>query len=715
VVNLIKDMAQRKLYRKIIQKGQQSLFLLSLKLFALVFLLAGLSFFFVFLYYAKDLPRPERFGEKSFILPTKIYDREGKVLLYEVYGEEKRTIVPLEKVPEHLKEAVISAEDANFFSHFGLDFKGIFRAMVANFRLRKPVQGGSTITQQLVRTSFLSRKKTIERKIKEVILTLELERRYSKEQILEWYLNQIPFGGNAYGVEAASQTYFNKPVQDLSLAESATLASLIQAPSYFSPYGEHKQELLARKDMILERMAAAGYISRKEAEEAKSEELKFSEIIQPIKAPHFVLFVKKYLEEKYGEDFLKEEGLKVYTSLDWELQELAEKAVREGAEANQAFNAYNASLVAINPKNGEILAMVGSKDYFSQPYPDNCIPGKDCLFEPKVNVALFGQGQQPGSAFKPFVYAQAFKKGIIEPKTLLWDVKTEFNPDCSPQATEEKDQYGLDCYHPQNYDQKFRGPISVREALAQSINLPSVKILYLAGIKESIDLAKTMGITTLNQPLSWYGLSLVLGGGEVKLLDLVSAYGVFATEGQRVMPQAILKIEDSKGNIIEENKKTPKRVLDRETTRIINDILSDNQARSPMFGSHSPLFFPGYQVAAKTGTTQDFRDAWTIGYTPSLVVGVWVGNNNNSPMEEKPGVVLAGPIWHNFFEKALLKFPKENFRKPELIDEKKILEEIDWENPHSILYFLNKNSPQFSNWEEGVQNWLKENSFSSPQ
>lgn len=675
----------------------------------------------LFLYYAKDLPRPEVFTERPFVLPTKIYDRTGEVLLYQIYDEEKRTVVPLDQMPEYLKQAVIATEDSNFYSHFGLDVGGIIRSVFNNLRTgRLTYGGGSTISQQLIRSSFLTMDKTITRKIKEIILTLELERRYSKDQILEFHLNQVPFGSNAYGVEAASQTYFEKGVSQISLAEAAVLVALIQGPSRLSPYIGDKDALLRRKNFVLDRMAEEGYISQERADEAKQEELVFAEASQTIKAPHFVLYVKKYLEEKYSDYFLKEKGLKVYTTLDWDLQTAAEEIVQEGVKANLGYNAHNASLVALSPQSGEILAMVGSADWHAtSSYPEGCYASEEgCLFDPKFNIATLGE-RQPGSAFKPFAYAQAFKKGYT-PQTVLWDVKTEFNPNCTSTADQEKDEYGLDCYNPEDYDGNFRGPITMRQALAQSINLPSVKTLYLAGLQETIDLAQLLGITTLDKTLSWYGLSLVLGGGEVKLLDLVSAYGVFAARGLQVPPVSILRIEDSAGNIIEENKKTQKRVLETEVADLINNILSDNEARAPMFGLWSPLYIPGHQVAAKTGTTQEYKDAWTIGYTTSIVAGVWAGNNNNEPADEKPGVVLAGPIWNRFMKKALEIYPGEDFQmaEPTETDKPVLNGEVDWENPHSILYYIDKNNPlgetpedpeynsQYQNWEAGIENWL---------
>jgi len=648
-------MAERKYYRRVYQKQKKRNFLsffFSRRILKWVFW--GFLFFifcvlFLFVYYIKDFPRPENFLERPFIQSTRIYDKSGQVLLYEIYGEEKREVVFINQVPEYLKRAVIVTEDRDFYQHFGVDFKGILRSFLNNLKIMKPTYGGSTIPQQLVRSSFLTRKKTAERKSREIILAIELDRRYSKDQILEWYLNQVPFGSNAYGVEAASQTYFRKSVSEVSLSEAATLAALIQAPSYLSPYGEGKEKLLARKDYVLEQMAKEGYITQEKAELAKKEEINFVKFSLPIKAPHFVLYIKDYLEKKYGEEFLREKGLRIYTTLDWELQELAEKAVEEGAKNNEKRRAYNAALVAINPKTGEILAMVGSKNYFADPYPKDCIPGKNCLFDPEFNVATLGL-RQPGSAFKPFVYATAFKNGFSD-KAVVVDEETNFGV------------WGGKSFIPRNYDGKFRGPVTLREALAQSLNVPSVKVLdSMAGLEDSIKTAKDLGITTLNNPSSFYGLALVLGGGEVKLLDMVSAYGVFATNGLKVSPSFIVKIEDSEGNIIEENKKTQIRVLETGVARMINDVLSDNQARAPIFGLRSRMYFEDYQVAAKTGTTQDSRDGWIIGYTPTIATGVWVGNNDNSPIERGLGENLAGPIWRMFMEKALLKFPKEDFK-----------------------------------------------------
>jgi len=715
-------MAKRKRYLKIYQKNKKKRSILFVfKLLTSSFLLFVVFSLFVFIYYARNLPRPEKFLERKVFQSTKIFDRTGEILLYDIHGEEKREIVSLDQMPDRLKNAVIATEDSNFYQHKGIDPRGIFRSILVNFKLKKPAQGGSTITQQLIRSSFLTLEKTAERKVREIILTIELERRYSKDQILEWYLNQVPFGSNAYGVEAASQTFFKKPAKDLSIAESAILASLIKAPSYLSPYGENKEELLERKDYVLNQMLKSRFITDEQKKEAEEENIKFAEIREPIKAPHFVLHVKNYLINKYGEDFLTQKGLKVYTSLDWELQDLAEELIEEGVDTNKRYNSYNASLVSIDPKSGEILSLVGSADWFGDPYPEDCVPGKDCLFDPKFNIAMGTKnypGRQPGSAFKPFVYATAFQKGFT-PETILWDVKTEFNSNCNSNALQIKDIFDTKCYHPNNYDGAFRGPLTMRDSLAQSINVTSVKTLYLANIGETLQLAKNLGITTLKESPSWYGLSLVLGGGEVKLIDMVSAYGVFATEGLVVPPVSVLKIEDFEGNLIEENKKTPKRVLETQVCRIINNLLSDNEARTPMFGPRSSLYFEDWQVAAKTGTTQEYKDAWTLGYAPSIVTGVWVGNNNNSPMAKQPGVVLASPIFHKFMEKALLKYPKQDFIKPDpILTEKPVLNGEIEEEPRSILHYIDKNDPlgvtptnpeensQYESWETGIKNWL---------
>ena len=594
----------------------------------------GLAFF---IYAAKDLPNPEQLSQRQVVESTKILDRTGKIILYDIHGEEKRTLISFDKISPFLKQATVALEDASFYRHPGIDLTAIARAFIYDILGRHISQGGSTIPQQLIKKSLLTSERTLIRKIKEAILALVLERKYSKDEILSFYLNQIPYGSNAYGIEAAAQTYFNKTAENLTLAESAVLAALPQAPSRLSPYGSHPEELKSRQEYALDRMVSLGYLNQDQATEAKKETLNFAPQAHGIKAPHFVMYVKEYLEDKYGQEFVEKSGLKVYTTLDWDLQQIGEQIISAGAKNNwEKYQARNAALSAVDPKTGQILSMVGSFDYFDQANDGN------------VNVAI--RDRQPGSSFKPFAYATAFEKGYT-PDTVLFDLKTEFNPECSALADQEKDQYGLDCYHPGNYDDKFRGPLTAREALAQSLNIPSVAMLYLAGIEETIKTAKNMGITSLNE--NYYGLSLVLGGGEVKLLDQTAAYGVFATEGIKHEKTPILKIEDATGRILEEYEDKPTKVLSAQSARLISDILSDNAARSPVFGANSVLYFADRPVAVKTGTTQKYRDAWTMGYTPSLAVGVWVGNNNNDPMARAgAGVAAAGPLWRDFIKRA---------------------------------------------------------------
>ena len=709
-----------KKFWRLSRKGKAKILISLGKYLLLFFLIMAALVLALFFYYTYDLPRPEKFTETPFIQSTKIYDRTGKVLLYNIYGEEKREIVAFDKISDNVKHAILTSEDARFYQHSGIDLESIVRSILVDLRLQSAKQGASTITQQLIRSVYLNRQKTLSRKVREIVLSIELERRYSKDQIFSWYLNEVPFGKNAYGVEAAAQTYFNKPASDVTAAEGALLAALLPAPSYYSPYGSRKDQLLRKKDNILERMHQLGYLNENQLKEAKEETLNFSENLTPIKAPHFVMYVQQYLEEKYGQDSLKEKGLKVYTSLDWELQSYAEEVIAQADKTNTSFDAHNASLVVIDPKNGEILSLVGSKDYFGKSYPEGCdkkTSGK-CLFDPNYDVATTGL-RQPGSSFKPFVYAAAFKKGYT-PSTYLWDVKTEFNTNCSADGSQIKDQYGGSCYHPQDYDGAHRGQVTLRSSLAGSLNIPSVELLYLAGMKDSLKTAKDMGITTLNEP-NRYGLSLVLGGGEVTLLEMTSAYGVFASEGFKTPPVSILKIEDSNGNVIEENNKERTKVLDTQVARQISDVLSDNNARSFIFGANNALHFDKYQVAAKTGTTQYYNDAWTIGYSPFASVGVWVGNNDNSSTNKKTGIGLAAPIWRKVMEKLLTTHPIENFTAPNPTPNTNpiLLGQLpEGDPPHSILHYINKNNPQgpppqdpstdpfYAYWETAIQYYL---------
>jgi 1A family penicillin-binding protein len=686
----------------------------------LAFLFLGGCFLILvlFIYYTWDLPRPEKFTETPFIQSTKIYDNTGKVLLYDIYGEEKREIVSFDKISDNLKHAIISSEDSRFYQHGGVDLGRTIRAAWVDLVYRGKYQGGSTITQQLVKSVYLTSQKSITRKIREIILSIELEARYSKDQIFDWYLNKIPFGQNAYGAEAASQTYFSKPASDLSLAESAILTALLPAPSRYSPYGPNKTELLQRKDTILEKMKSLGYITDQQLKDAKNEKITFTRNTESIKAPDFVMYVKKYLDDKYGEDYLKEKGLKVYTSLNWDIQEYAQNVIKDSDKINISKGANNTAMVVLDPKTGGILALIGSKDYFAKPYPEGCdekATGK-CLFDPKYDVATIGH-RQPGSSFKPFAYVTALKKGYTD-KTILWDVKTEFNTNCDPSGNSVVGVNGSLCYSPEDYDGRNRGPVTLRTALTCSLNIPAVQALYLAGIEDTLKTATDFGITTLTDTKN-YGLSLVLGGGDVNLLEMASAYSVFATEGNYMPPVSIFKIVDMDGNIIEETKGQPTRVLNTQLARQMSNILSDNNARTPIFGPNSPLYVPGYQVAAKTGTTSDYRDGWTMGYTPSVVVGVWTGNNDNSPTKDE-GVGIAAPMWNKVITKILSSKPVENFTPPDPITDRRpvLLGQLPAGDTHTILYYVDKNNPsgpqpsnpandpQYFLWQGGIDNWV---------
>ncbi len=680
----------------------------------------GLVFFvIVFLYYARQVPDPSAISARRVSESTKIYDRTDSTILYDIHGEEKRTIIPWDQMPDTIKKATLISEDANFYSHKGVDFGGILRAFYKDIISFSASQGGSTITQQLIKNSLLGQEKTIARKIKELVLSIEIERKFSKDEIFWMYLNQIPYGSNAYGIEAASETFFGKPAKELDWAEAALIASLTKAPSYYSPYGNHFAELIKKRNYLLDRIKSANVISQSEYETAIKETPKIQPFQESITAPHFVIMVRDYLVKKYGEDMVQNGGLHVTTTLDANMQKIAEDVVGKYAKINtDKYKANNAALTAADPKTGQILAMVGSKDYFGKPEPDGCTPGDNCKFEGNFNVAL--ATRQPGSSFKPFAYSVAFKKGFTD-STILFDLPTEFNPNCDSSALQQKDPNGQDCYNPQDYDGRYRGPVTMRQALSQSLNIPSVQTLYLAGVDDTIDLAHQMGITTLNDR-SRYGLSLVLGGGEVKLVDMVNAYGVFANDGIHVDPAFILKVVAADSTILEEYKENDERVLDPQITRLITDVLSDNNARGPIFGYNSPLHFPERPVAAKTGTTQENRDGWLLGYTPSLVAGVWTGNNNNASMtKEGAGLSAAAPMWHEFMARALANTPIEQFIKPDPITTDKIMLNGNYngqDGSHTILYYVNKNDPQgpqpsnpysdsqFSNWEATVQRWL---------
>jgi len=567
-------------------------------------------------------------------------------------------------------------------------------------------QGGSTITQQIIKNALLTSDKKISRKVKEWVLAPRLESILTKDEILEVYLNEVPYGGTVYGVQEASRRFFGKDAKDLTLAESAYIAALPQAPTRYSPYGNNLALLEARKNRVLNEMLSNGFITQEEYDRGAAEQITFQKPENfGIKAPHFVFWVREQLEEKYGIEAVEAGGLRVITSLDWKLQEASEEIVKRYALENSTkFNAENAAVVAVDPNTGQVLTMVGSRDYF-----DDQIDGN-------FNIAT--AERQPGSSFKPFVYAEAFNKGY-RPETVVFDLPTEFSTTCSS---------GGDCYNPTNYDNIFRGPMTLRDALAQSVNIPAVKTLYLAGIKDSLELARSMGISTLTN-VNQYGLTLVLGGGEVRPIDMATAYGVFATEGVRHNTVGILRVEDKDGKVLEEFKDEATRVLPEQTARLISDVLSDNIARTPAFGGSSFLNFPGLDVASKTGTTNDYRDAWIVGYTPTVSLAAWAGNNDNRSMEKKVAGFIVAPMWHEVMEKAIEMYPAGNFNDPEPISEDlKPIIAGQWSTSggiHSILHWVEKSNPlgaipsnpnsdsQYSMWESSVQVWAGRQGFNN--
>lgn len=686
------------------------------------------------------LPDFNNFADRKVAESTKIYDRTGEILLYDVHENVKRTLVPFDTISPKLKEATIAAEDAGFYEHSGIEPKSILRAVLVNLRLMQGVigQGGSTITQQVIKKTLLTDEKRITRKVKEIILSFKLERAFSKDEILSLYLNEIPYGGNVYGIGEASKVFFGKEPQNLTLTESAYLAALPNAPTRLSPYGNNRAQLDARKDFILKRMRELSFITEEEYTLANQEKVTFlPKEPRGIKAPHFTEWIKEYLAEKYGEREVEERGYKVITTLDYDLQQIAEDQISKFAEKMEnEYGAKNMGLVAIDPKSGHVLAMVGSRDYF------------DVKNEGNFNVTI-RPNRQPGSAFKPFAYATAFKEGYT-PETVLFDLPTNFTDGCNAKGNPVTP--GLkksDCYTPENYEGGYRGPLSLRSSLAQSRNITSVKVLYLAGIKDTVRTAHDMGITSLND-LSRLGLSLVLGGGEVSVIDITSAYGVFANDGVRNPTQAIIRIEDKQGNIIEEFKQEEREVLPSEVARTINSILSDNEARTPTFGANSALNFPGKDVAVKTGTTNDYRDAWTVGYTPNISVGMWAGNNDNSSINKgNSAAYTVSLVWHAIMEEAMKKYPPEKFIDPSPIDltalpaplagvwqggEKYVIDtasgKLATENTpiemrkiivvpetHSILHWIDKDDPrggkpgnpasdpQYILWETPIREW----------
>lgn len=690
-----------------------------------------------------EIPSLESFDNRKVTQSTKIYDRTGEVLLYDLHQDARRTIVPANLISQNMKNAVIAIEDARFYIHAGVDWQGVSRAVFSVLSTFSFSQGGSTITQQVIKNTLLTADKSPTRKIKELILALKLEKHFTKEEILSFYLNESPFGGALYGVEEAAQAYFNKNAANLTVAESAYLAAMLKAPTYYSPFGQNRDKLEARKNLVLKRMFDEHLLTKEEYAAAKIENVTFNSLQKSaIKAPHFVNYVINELEAKYGTDVVQNGGLRVQTTLDYTLETKAEETVLKFAKVNETkFKAKNAGMVAIDPKSGDILVMVGSRDYFDPEIDGNY----------NIATAL----RQPGSLFKPFVYSAAFKKGYL-PETVLFDVPTEFSPSCSASTTlEVASTTDSKCYRPKNFDDKWRGPISLRSALAESRNIPAIKALYLAGANDSLRTARDMGITSITDA-NQYGLTLVLGGGEVSLLEITSAYGVFATNGTRHPFRSILHIDDASGKTLFSAEDSSEQVLDANIAKQITSILSDDEARAPTFGRNSLLVFPNRDVAAKTGTTNDYRDVWIAGYTPDIVVGAWAGNNDNSSMEHKISGLIITPMWRAFMDEALQTVRNSPFEPPEdtdIVNIKPALRGI-WQGNttyfvdkttgrpaatstpienriekvvsdiHSILHWVDKKDPngpipehpeedsQYVNWEYGVQMWVKDHPLS---
>jgi len=605
----------------------------------------------------KDLPQPQKLITRDIKQTTRIYDRNGN-LLYKIFRHQNRTLIPLAQVPQVVQEATIAIEDGGFYQHRGISFSGIARSLWRLIAYGR-VEGGSTITQQLVKNALLSSERTMMRKIKEIVLALMVETRFSKDEILQMYLNEVGYGGATYGIEEASQYYFGKSARSLNLSEAAFLAGLPASPTTYSPFGAHPQLAKVRQNEVLSQMEKKGFISREAAQKAQDAELRLRSINQDILAPHFVMQVKQELASIFGDRFVEEGGLQVITTLDLATQQLSERVVKEELDKLASFRVTNGATLVTNPKTGEILAMVGSRDYFDHESDGNF----------NVTTAL----RQPGSTIKVVNYALALQNGYTLASQIL-DAPVSFRISGQPP------------YQPANYNNRFHGLVTLRTALACSYNVPAVKVLATLGVDRMVSLGRQMGIE------SWaddnrFGLSLTLGGGEVSMTELATVYGVLANYGTRVSLQTIVEIRDHKGKLIWANpclegvgvdphtltvwtkadhSSCGEKVISPQVAWLLTSVLSDNQARSPVFGSNSIINIPGYQVAVKTGTTNNLRDNWTIGYSPDLLVAAWVGNNDNSPMAQiASGVTGASPIWRRIMEALLVQEPPKEFLVPE--------------------------------------------------
>ncbi|HSD98916.1 MAG TPA: transglycosylase domain-containing protein [Patescibacteria group bacterium] len=691
-----------------------------LTLFALI--IGIVIFVILFIWYGRDLPAPGKLINSSLAESTRIYDRKG-VLLYSVYKDQNRAYVSLNDIPKNVQHATIAIEDRNFYTNSGFSVTGYVRSFIDLIVYRRIVSGGSTLTQQLVKNVLLQdTQQTFIRKLKELILAIQVDKRYSKDQILEMYLNDVPYGGANIGVESAAQAYFGKDVKDLDLAQSAFLAGLPQAPSVYSPFSGNKY-YLARTQAVLNAMRDEGYISQKQDDSAYKEvqQMSFSDTDRSIKAPHWVMYIKQLLAQQFGEAAVDNGGLQVTTTLDYDIEKNAEATVKSEIGKLKGYHVANAAAMVMDPKTGQILAMVGNTDYF-----DTSIDGN-------YNDAL--ANRQPGSSLKPIMYATAFEKGYT-PATEVMDVKTDF-PSGDPINPN---------YQPVNYDGKYHGPIQLRFALGNSMNIPAVKMLARVGIKDVMTNAFNMGIKNwepTSSNIANVGLSLVLGGRETTLLDEMTAYSVFADNGVKHDPVAILKVTDSHGNTLFQNQdKSGMQVLPKEVTFLISHILLDNNAREAEFGPNSWLVVSGKTVSVKTGTTDDKKDNWTMGYTPSYVVGVWVGNNDNSAMNQAiaSGVTGASPIWNKIMTYVLKGKPDEPPVKPDnvvAVTVDSLFGGLPYNNqPTRSEYFIKGTEPTATNpvyqskdgkiyyvvresdpvstdgvnrWQQGIDTWITQN------
>lgn len=650
--HLFRSLFRRKKIQKKSKNTKQPFFLRAkIKYFSLGIFFSFFLFFLpiIILIFLQDIPSPKELTLRQSYQTTKIFDRNG-ILLAQIYNTQNRTSIPLTDVPKYLQQATIAIEDKNFYKHPGFDIPSIFRAISINLS-GKNIQGGSTITQQLIKSSILTPQKSFSRKFKEVILAFWTERIYTKNQILEMYFNQVPYGGTAWGIEAAAQTYFNKRAKDLDLAQSSFLAGLTASPTTYSPYGNDPNLWKKRQKEVLSRMVALDFISQKQSLDAQKEGLIFREQYTAIHAPHFVIYIKDLLAQKYGLPMLEKGGLSIITSLDLKKQEMAEKIVKEEIDNNAYLNLTNGASLVTDPKNGDILAMVGSKD-FDDPNGGNF----------NVTTSL----RQPGSSIKVVTYALALENGFTA-ASILEDAPVSY-------------WTGTEIYSPVNYDGKFHGKIPLRVALANSFNIPAIKILNQIGVPAMVNLGKKMGIDSWGDPKN-YGLSITLGSAEITMLDMATVYGTLANNGNRVDINPILKITDARGNILEQKTSVePQPALEEGVAFILSDILADNNSRAMEFGANSPLNIQGHTVSVKTGTTDNKRDNWTDGYTNNFVVIVWVGNNDNSPMSQNlaSGITGAAPIWHKIMNNLLSKTPETKPTHPSIVVQKLCARRIEY-------------------------------------